>query len=92
MARAPARSVDPRRTQQYSELRPRRHAIRRPSSVSLRVGTGSDEEKEKFAFVFGGVIYRFPGGLRGLRPAVAETDRFNEDRVGLDHLSFRSPE
>lgn len=37
-------------------------------------------------FLFGGVIYQFGGSLLGLRP-VAD-DRFDEDRVGLDHLSF----
>jgi glyoxylase I family protein len=26
--------------------------------------------------------------LLGLRPVAAKTDRFDEDRVGLDHLSF----
>ncbi len=44
--------------------------------------------KEQLAFLFGGVIYRFGGGLLGLRPAAADPDRHDEDRVGLDHLSF----
>ncbi|KQQ20610.1 glyoxalase [Rathayibacter sp. Leaf299] len=46
------------------------------------------EVQEQLAFLFGGVIYSFPGGLLGLRPVAAAGDRFNEDRVGLDHLSF----
>ncbi|QHC68223.1 VOC family protein [Rathayibacter sp. VKM Ac-2759] len=46
------------------------------------------EEKEKLAFLFGGVIYQFPGGLLGLRPVAEAGDSFDEDRVGLDHLSF----
>ncbi|PPF21813.1 VOC family protein [Rathayibacter rathayi] len=50
------------------------------------------EEKEKLAFVFGGVIYQFPGGLLGLRPVAPGDDRFEEDRVGLDHVSFAVPD
>ncbi|MBO0985183.1 VOC family protein [Rathayibacter sp. SD072] len=46
------------------------------------------DEQEQLAFLFGGVIYSFPGGLLGLRPVAAAGDRFDEDRVGLDHLSF----
>ncbi|WKK72700.1 VOC family protein [Rathayibacter oskolensis] len=46
------------------------------------------EEKEKLAFLFEGVIYQFPGGLLGLRPVAEAGDSFDEDRVGLDHLSF----
>ncbi|KQQ05994.1 MULTISPECIES: VOC family protein [unclassified Rathayibacter] len=48
----------------------------------------SAEEKEQLAFLFGGVIYQFAGGLLGLRPVAEGGDRFDEDRVGLDHLSF----
>ncbi|MBC7519072.1 MAG: VOC family protein [Microbacteriaceae bacterium] len=44
--------------------------------------------KDQFSFLFGGVIYGFAGGILGLRPVAATGDRFNEDRVGLDHLSF----
>jgi glyoxylase I family protein len=33
-----------------------------------------------------------PGGaLLGLRPVAPDVDRFDEDRVGLDHLSFAVP-
>ncbi|QSE84824.1 VOC family protein [Rhodococcus koreensis] len=46
---------------------------------------------EALSFVFGGVIYAFPGGLLGLRPAAPEFDRFDEDPAGLDHLSFVVP-
>lgn len=42
--------------------------------------------REQFAFLFGGVIYQIGDQLLGLRPVAA--DRFDEDRVGLDHLSF----
>jgi glyoxylase I family protein len=44
--------------------------------------------QESLGFLYGGVIYQFPGGLFGLRPAAPRTDCFDEDRVGLDHLSF----
>jgi glyoxylase I family protein len=46
--------------------------------------------KDALAFVFGGVIYAFgDGNLLGLRPVAPGGDVFDEDRVGLDHLSFR---
>jgi glyoxylase I family protein len=38
-------------------------------------------------FLFGGVIYDLGGTLLGLRPVA--TDRFDEDRTGLDHIAFR---
>ncbi|TFD52687.1 VOC family protein [Cryobacterium frigoriphilum] len=44
--------------------------------------------REQLAFLFGGVIYSFAGGLLGLRPVAPAGDRHDEDRVGLDHLSF----
>ena len=47
--------------------------------------------KDQLAFVFGGVIYQFGGGVLGLRPVAPEGDRYDEDRVGLDHLSFAVP-
>jgi len=40
------------------------------------------------AMLFGGVIFQTNGMLFGLRPVAPGGDRFNEDRVGLDHLSF----
>jgi len=42
--------------------------------------------REQLGFLFGGVIYRLGDSLFGLRPVA--TDRFDEDRVGLDHVSF----
>lgn len=48
-----------------------------------------DATKEALAFLFGGVIYSLGGGtLFGLRPVAPGSDRFDEDRVGLDHVSF----
>ncbi|MGH7921858.1 MAG: VOC family protein [Candidatus Dormibacteraceae bacterium] len=42
--------------------------------------------QERLQFLFGGVIYRVGDSLFGLRPVAR--DRFDEDRVGLDHVSF----
>lgn len=50
-----------------------------------------DATKEAMSFLFGGVIYSFGGGLLGLRPVAPGGDRFDEDRVGLDHVSFALP-
>lgn len=48
-----------------------------------------DATREALGFLFGGVIYALPGGmLLGLRPVARPGDRFDEDRVGLDHLSL----
>jgi glyoxylase I family protein len=47
-----------------------------------------DAEKERLAFVFGGVIYLVGKKVLGLRPVAPEGDRYDEDRVGLDHLSL----
>lgn len=46
------------------------------------------ETREKLWFLFGGVLYKFGGGLFGLRPAAQGDDRFDENTTGLDHLSF----
>ena len=57
--------------------------------VAYEVPAGADAAtKEQLSFLFGGVIYAMPGGLLGLRPVATSDDIFNEDRVGLDHLSF----
>ncbi|MGH7918767.1 MAG: VOC family protein [Candidatus Dormibacteraceae bacterium] len=42
--------------------------------------------REHLQFLYGGVIYRVGTGLFGLRPVAS--DRFDEGRVGLDHVSF----
>ncbi|QIS12187.1 VOC family protein [Nocardia arthritidis] len=55
--------------------------------VALEVPDGADEEtKQRLGFLYGGVIYRMEHGLIALRPV--GTDRFDENRVGLDHLAF----
>ena len=58
--------------------------------VAYEVPEGADDAtRASLAFLFGGVIYALPGGgLLGLRPVAPQDDRFDEDRVGLDHLSF----
>ncbi len=56
--------------------------------VLIEVPENADEATRKqFSFLFGGVIYDLGGTLIGLRPVA--TDRFDEDRVGLDHIAFR---
>jgi catechol 2,3-dioxygenase-like lactoylglutathione lyase family enzyme len=43
---------------------------------------------EVFKILFGGVVMVRGNLLLGLRPMAAAGDRFDPDRVGLDHLSF----
>jgi glyoxylase I family protein len=56
--------------------------------VALEVPPGADDAtREQLGFLFGGVLYNVGDFLVGLRPVA--TDRFDEDRVGLDHLCLR---
>ena len=58
--------------------------------VAYEVPQDADERTAaSLGFLFGGIIYSFPGGLFGLRPVAPGTDRFSEDRVGLDHLALQ---
>jgi glyoxylase I family protein len=55
------------------------------------IATGGDHPRlttpvAQLAFLYSGVIYRAGNSLMGLRPV--GSDRFDEDRVGLDHLAF----
>jgi catechol 2,3-dioxygenase-like lactoylglutathione lyase family enzyme len=43
---------------------------------------------EVYPVLFGGVVLVRGSLLMGLRPVAPAGDRFDEDRVGLDHLSF----
>ena len=43
---------------------------------------------ETFKILFGGVVMIRGNLLMGLRPMAPASDRFDPDRVGLDHLSF----
>lgn len=55
--------------------------------VALEIAADADNEtRQRLSFLDGGVIYRMAQGLIGLRPV--GTDRFDENRVGLDHLAF----
>ncbi|MDQ1743765.1 MAG: glyoxylase family protein [Pseudonocardiales bacterium] len=57
--------------------------------VALELPADADEAtREQLSFLFGGVIYRVGSALFGLRPVAPAGDRFDENRVGLDHLSF----
>lgn len=56
--------------------------------VLLEVPENADEAtRSQYGFLFGGVIYDLGGSLLGLRPVAS--DRFDEDRAGLDHIAFR---
>ena len=46
---------------------------------------------EVFKVLFGGVVMIRGNLLMGLRPMAPSGDRFDPDRVGLDHLSFGVP-
>jgi len=55
--------------------------------VAFELPADADEEtREKLSFLFGGVIYHLGDSLLGLRPV--SQDEFNENRTGLDHVSF----
>lgn len=55
--------------------------------VAMEVPADADDAtREKLAFLYDGVMYQVGSTVLGLRPVA--TDRFHEDRVGLDHLSF----
>ena len=57
--------------------------------VLLEVPENADgATRNQLAFLFGGVIYDMGGALIALRPVA--TDRFHEDRCGLDHIAFRA--
>lgn len=56
--------------------------------ILIEMPDNADEAtRARLSFLSGGVIYDLGGALIGLRPA--GDDRFNENRVGLDHISFR---
>jgi len=58
--------------------------------IALEVAEDADEAtREQLSYLYGGVIYRVGAALLGLRPVAPSGDRFDENRVGLDHLSFQ---
>lgn len=55
--------------------------------VAFEVPADADDAtREQLGFLYGGVIYQLGNSLLGLRPV--GSDVFDEDRVGLDHVSF----
>ncbi|WP_088320656.1 VOC family protein [Kineosporia sp. R_H_3] len=55
--------------------------------VVYEVPDDADETtRAQLAFLYDGVIYALGDSLLGLRPVAS--DSFDEDRVGLDHVSF----
>jgi catechol 2,3-dioxygenase-like lactoylglutathione lyase family enzyme len=60
--------------------------------VAFEVPADADDAaREQMWWLFGGVVYQVPGGFFGLRPVAPDDDRFDEDRAGLDHVSFKVP-
>ena len=49
---------------------------------------GDPGADEAFSILFGGVVMIRGNVMMGLRPVASAGDRFDPDRVGLDHLSF----
>ena len=57
--------------------------------IAFQVPPDADEAtRAALGFLYGGVIYKLGDGLFGLRPVAPAGDCFDEDRVGLDHVSF----
>lgn len=55
--------------------------------IAVQMPPDADEAtRDAYGFLFGGVIYQLGSCLLGLRPVADDT--FNENRTGLDHLSF----
>jgi glyoxylase I family protein len=52
---------------------------------------GDPAEAETFKVLFGGVVMSRGNLILGLRPMAPDGDRFDPNRVGLDHLSFGVP-
>jgi glyoxylase I family protein len=52
-------------------------------------GTPDDPQVRADPFqLYGGCVFQANGMLLGLRPVASPQDRFDSERVGLDHLSF----
>ncbi len=56
--------------------------------MAAEVPADADEAtRREMSWLFGGVVYQLGDSLFGLRPVASDT--FDENRVGLDHLSFQ---
>jgi glyoxylase I family protein len=49
---------------------------------------GDPQADAAYPVLWGGIVMARGNLLLGLRPVAPRADRFDEDRVGLDHLSF----
>ncbi|OLC67859.1 MAG: hypothetical protein AUI42_09370 [Actinobacteria bacterium 13_1_40CM_2_65_8] len=57
--------------------------------VAVEAPESADPESDpSYPVLWGGCVMAKGNYLLGLRPVAAKGDQFNEDRVGLDHLSF----
>jgi glyoxylase I family protein len=57
--------------------------------VAAEAPASNDPKSDpSYPVLWGGVVMAKGNYLLGLRPVAAKGDRFDEDRVGLDHLSF----
>lgn len=60
--------------------------------VAFELPADADQAtRDEHWWLFGGVVYQMPGGFFGLRPVAPGGDVFDENRAGLDHLSFKVP-
>jgi len=58
-------------------------------SVAAEAPESEDPKSDpSYPVLWGGIVMAKGNYLLGLRPVAPGGDRFNEDRVGLDHLSF----
>lgn len=61
-------------------------------SVAVEAPEATDPQNRAQAeLLFGGIVMSRDSLLLGLRPVARAGDTFDEDRVGLDHLSFSVP-
>jgi glyoxylase I family protein len=57
--------------------------------IAAEAPASSDPEADpSYPVLWGGIVMIKDNLLLGLRPVAPKADRFDEDRVGLDHLSF----
>jgi catechol 2,3-dioxygenase-like lactoylglutathione lyase family enzyme len=58
-------------------------------NVAAEAPASEDPKSDpSYPVLWGGLVMAMGNYLLGLRPVAAAGDRFDEDRVGLDHLSF----
>jgi catechol 2,3-dioxygenase-like lactoylglutathione lyase family enzyme len=54
-------------------------------------GPGDPDIRTNPDALYGGVVFNANGTILGLRPVADPADRFDSERVGLDHVSFQVP-